>query len=154
MPLHLKLIWLLASGGNILILAGMVKQKAWLTSLYSLWAFQLLWMGCDFTQDLWHLDYWSWTFFDDMGIALYPVMALLLVRERLSEGADWVPIAYIVMTVLKVFQIMVGFEGTRDNLLPVRQFIGIGADWWFAWCLFRGMISPRYTHESRGIRAG
>ena len=147
MTLTQRAIWLLASGGNILILAAMIKIKARI-NLPWLWYVQWLWFSVIVAQDILRLDYSWWLAFDAMGIGLYVLVATILYINDIVEDAWLVPIAYLFMATLKIVGLAAGFEATRSNLLIVRQFIGIAADYWFAWCLFRGMIRPRrYFHE-------
>jgi hypothetical protein len=93
-------IWLLASLGNLLILSGLVKRRAWHT--LPLIAFlQAVWIGLIIMQDLthsnnyqaltltqWRMAYYSWLFADRLGIPLYVMMCFALLKYRLIRGGS------------------------------------------------------------------
>lgn len=153
MPTLSKLIWVLASGGNLLILWGLVKRRAWST-MPTLCSVQFFWFGLVLVQDFGRLTRGVWFTVDIAGTALYvAVAAILIFTTRMVMDADMIPVLYVVMAILKIIEYWQGFDYSRDTLLPLRQIIGIGADYWFAWCLIRGMILPRGTYASYRSRS-
>ncbi len=143
MPALSKLIWILASAGNILILMGLVKRRCWRT-MPTLCSVQFFWFTLILVQDFARLTRGIWFTVDIAGTALYiAISAILLLTARLEGDADIIPILYAAMAILKCFQYWQGFDAGRDSLLPFRQFVGISADFWFGFMLLKGRILPR-----------